>query len=398
MSKNKVTHLKKLQSGLAIYKTGNSKNWFARILIPKTKKYIRKSTKEISRVTAEEVAYEIMSDFKGNQGRYTHHNSRTSFKSYAEKLIAQQRTMVGSERSDRFLVDDLKLLERQKDGLNAFFGTKEMSDITTPLMREYFNVLDQNRETPLAATTKNKHGVVIRKVLKVAAEEGVIPSIPLIPKFSIKDNPRVTFTETEYKKFLQGIKRVALKGDVIRGNRLTDEFYYFTLFIVHSYLRPIKTEAFGLKHHDIEIKDNPPHIQLDVDGKTGRRLSASTEYGVEFYQKLKECNPDFNSPNDYIFLPKMKNRETAARIGQRFFNHVVEQENLKFDKDGNPRSFYSLRHYALQTRLRKSGGAINIYEFAKNAGTSVNQLERFYLKFMERSPAQIKNLQTFASE
>jgi hypothetical protein len=65
MSKNKVTHLKKLQSGLAIYKTGNSKNWFARILIPKTKKYIRKSTKEISRVTAEEVAYEIMSDFKG---------------------------------------------------------------------------------------------------------------------------------------------------------------------------------------------------------------------------------------------------------------------------------------------------------------------------------------------
>ena len=72
---------------------------------------------------------------------------------------------------------------------------------------------------------------------------------------------------------------------------------------------------------------------------TGRRLSALTEYGDEFYQKLKECNPDFNSPNDYIFLLKMLNIETAARIGQRFFNNVVEQENLKFDKDGNPRSF-----------------------------------------------------------
>jgi len=72
---------------------------------------------------------------------------------------------------------------------------------------------------------------------------------------------------------------------------------------------------------------------------TGRRLSALTEYGDEFYQKLKECNPDFNSPNNYIFLLKMLNIETAARIGQRFFNNVVEQENLKFDKDGNPRSF-----------------------------------------------------------
>ena len=48
----------------------------------------------------------------------------TSFKSFAEKLIAQQRTMVGSKRNDLFLVDDLKLLERQQAGLNAFFGTK----------------------------------------------------------------------------------------------------------------------------------------------------------------------------------------------------------------------------------------------------------------------------------
>jgi len=224
MSKNKVTHLKKLQSGLAIYKTGNSQYWFARILIPKTKKYVRKSTKEKSRVSAEEVAYEILSDFKSNQGKYTHHNSLTSFKSYAARLSEHQKSMVGEERSERFLLDDLKIIERQGDGLNAFFGSKEVTDITTPLMREYFILLDQNREKPLAATTKNKHGVVIRKVLKLAAEEGVIPSVPLIPKFSIKDNPRVTFTEKEYKKFTQGIKSAAERGDVIRGNRLTSEF------------------------------------------------------------------------------------------------------------------------------------------------------------------------------
>jgi hypothetical protein len=129
--------------------------------------------------------------------------------------------MVGQERSERFLLDDLKLIERQSDGLNAFFGSKEVTDITTPLMRDYFSLLDQNREKPLAAITKNKHDVVIRKVLKFAAEEGVIASIPLIPKFSVKDNPRVTFTETEYRKFVQGIKNAADRGDIIRGNRLS---------------------------------------------------------------------------------------------------------------------------------------------------------------------------------
>jgi len=56
--------------------------------------------------------------------RATKVGTLTSFKSFAEKLIAQQRTMVGSKRNDLFLVDDLKLLERQQAGLNAFFGTK----------------------------------------------------------------------------------------------------------------------------------------------------------------------------------------------------------------------------------------------------------------------------------
>jgi hypothetical protein len=306
--------------------------------------------------------------------------------------------LAGKTRSVAFASDDEKLLKRKNDGIIDYFYKRDISLIRTSDITEYFNVLDDNRDKPLSASSKNKHNIIIKKVLRLAYDDGVIQTIPPSPKIERKDNPRISFSEDQYSKFLKGTKEAISRQDSIRGNVISDEFYYFALLIVHSYLRPTKTEAFGLKHDDMEIKDNPPHIQLDVDGKTGRRLSSSTEYGVEIYQKLKRCNPERNSPNDFIFLPKMKNRETAARIGQRFFNHVVEQENLKFDKDGNPRSFYSLRHYALQTRLRKSGGAINIYEFAKNAGTSVNQLERFYLKFMERSPAQIKNLQTFASE
>ena len=317
---------------------------------------------------------------------------------FAEKLINQQRRLAGKTRSVAFASDDEKLLKRKNDGILDYFYKRDISLIRSSDITEYFNVLDDNRDKPLSASSKNKHNIIIKKVLRLAYDDGVIQTIPPSPKIERKDNPRISFSEDQYSRFLKGTKEAISRQDSIRGNVISDEFYYFALLIVHSYLRPTRTEAFGIKHDDIEIKDNPPHIQLDVDGKTGRRLSASTEYGVEFYQKLKRCNPECNSPNDFIFLPKMKNRETAARIGQRFFNHVVEQENLKFDKDGNPRSFYSLRHYALQTRLRKSGGAINIYEFAKNAGTSVNQLERFYLKFMERSPAQIKNLQTFASE
>ena len=391
------TAKKTVRRGVSLYKVGASPYWYARIWNRSTAKYIVRSTKETSRIVAAEVAKELYSDLK--QKKFLDDVPRAkTFIFFAEKLINQQRRLAGKTRSVAFASDDEKLLKRKNNGIIDYFYKRDISLIRTSDITEYFNVLDDNRDKPLSASSKNKHNIIIKKVLRLAYDDGVIQTIPPSPKIERKDNPRISFSEDQYSSFLKGIKEAISRQDSIRGNVICDEFYYFSLLVVHSYLRPTRTEAFGLKHGDIEIKDNPPHIQLDVDGKTGRRLSASTEYGVEFYQKLEECNPDCNSPNDYIFLPKMKNRETAARIGQRFFNHVVEQENLKFDKDGNPRSFYSLRHYALQTRLRKSGGAINIYEFAKNVGTSVNQLERFYLKFMERSPAQIKNLQTFASE
>ena len=93
----------------------------------------------------------------------------------------------------------------------------------------------------------------------------------------------------------------------------------------------------------------------------------------------------------------MENRNHANRTFQRMFNYVLDTHGLKLDQDGQPRTTYSLRHYALQTRLNKSGGKVNIYDLARNAGTSVNQLERFYLKRMKVSRKQRENLNRFDS-
>ena len=93
-------------------------------------------------------------------------------------------------------------------------------------------------------------------------------------------------------------------------------------------------------------------------------------------------------------MPEYANRTTAVNTARRIFNHFLDEAGLKTDKNGNARSPYSLRHYALQTRLRSSQGKVNIYWLAKNAGTSVDQLERFYLKNMALSPEQVRNLQS----
>lgn len=53
---------------------------------------------------------------------------------------------------------------------------------------------------------------------------------------------------------------------------------------------------------------------------------------------------------------------------------------------------YSLCHWAIQSRLHNSLGKVNLHWLAKNAGTSVDQLQRFYLKNKGLSPEQIRNL------
>ena len=42
------------------------------------------------------------------------------------------------------------------------------------------------------------------------------------------------------------------------------------------------------------------------------------------------------------------------------------------------RSVYCLRHTAICMRIILSYGKVNIFNLAKNAGTSVEQIERFY--------------------
>jgi hypothetical protein len=52
-------------------------------------------------------------------------------------------------------------------------------------------------------------------------------------------------------------------------------------------------------------------------------------------------------------------------------------------------------HTAICTRLTLSKGQVNIYTLAKNAGTNVNQIERFYARHLPLSAELVKNLQSF---
>ena len=62
------------------------------------------------------------------------------------------------------------------------------------------------------------------------------------------------------------------------------------------------------------------------------------------------------------------------------------------------RSVYCLRHTVICMRIILSHGKVNIFNLAKNAGTSVEQIERFYAKHLPLSREMAKNLQSFGEQ
>jgi multidrug resistance efflux pump len=81
------------------------------------------------------------------------------------------------------------------------------------------------------------------------------------------------------------------------------------------------------------------------------------------------------------------------------YNALLERCHLKHDRYTNTvRTVYSLRHTAICMRIILSKGQVNIFNLAKNAGTSVDQIERFYARNLPLSKEMTINLQSFGEK
>mgnify|MGYP006442823283 CR=1 FL=1 len=131
--------------------------------------------------------------------------------------------------------------------------------------------------------------------------------------------------------------------------------------------------------------------QIKVNGKTGFRIAASMPEATKFFNRQVE-NENLRS-NDYLWFPNITNRNYALRKFSLQFNKELEYSGLKHTNDGQTRSSYSLRHFALTFRLNSSAGKVNVFLLAKNAGTSVQMLEQYYIKYLKPSKNVVANLQ-----
>ena len=111
-------------------------------------------------------------------------------------------------------------------------------------------------------------------------------------------------------------------------------------------------------------------LEIEVRGKRGVGYCKSMKGAIHPFQRMqKRHNP---KPTDKIF----------GKTRNDMINQVLKELNLKFDRDGNVRTAYSLRHTYICLRLMEGA---DIYQIAKNCRTSVEMIEQFYAAHLKNT-------------
>jgi len=396
MSKKRFISFKVFE-GLYVYlDEKNSPFYYVRIRIPDLNKHIVRSSKTSSLVEAKLIAKELWKSLSSNY-KTTKTGTQLTIRTWCDKFMRE----LEKTKPDKNLTTEWNRLLSEETGLCKWFGNVDITEFSNTHVLKYFEYREKDN---LTNPTKNKYISLFRSLLNYCFRSGIIPTIPEIPTLRVpnKDNPRPSFNfqgkNNEYDKLLTFVREKVKSQDLIFKftHVVNEELHKVIMFIVHGFVRPVRSEIMNLKWNDIKLinEKGVKTVQIRVkDGKTGFRYTTSTQYLFDYLDwKVISKN---DKPDDYVIYKDYENRTTALRMIQDQFKCVLEELKMTKDEYGQSRSLYSLRHLGIQMRLINSKGKINIYFLAKNCGTSVEMIERFYAKYLPNSLEVIKNLQSF---
>jgi hypothetical protein len=243
------------------------------------------------------------------------------------------------------------------------------------------------------STTIAQYLVLLRKVVMHGVQTGVLRDAPAFPKVKVRSQPRGSFSVAEYRTIIGAAR--SLRGQshpvldrLSAGERfwiarellvMPDELPWLIRWMVNTFVRPSDIKL--MKHKHIEVVRGK-HVYLRMNLPETKRHSqpiVSLRPAVRVYECLLAYRGEHGrgGPEDYIFMPHLKNREHALAVLNFFFHWVLEKTKLEKGPLGQARTLYCLRHTAITLRLLYGQG-IDMLTLARNARTSVNMVERFY--------------------
>lgn len=309
-----------------------------------------------------------------------------TFAALAAQMFAAEQARV--ERGE-FTRGSLMVLRNRLDShLLPRWGTQPITEIGYREIMEFVDFMSKAK----SSTTISQYIIAIRKVFHHAVRVGALDKLPEFPKVKIKTASRGAFTPTEYWRILRTARQLrgtphpnskrALRKSyklVYSDYCMPPDLAWAVGFMVNSFIRPSDLKT--LKHRHVEVvRGKNTYLRLTLPETKKHDAPIVTLFpAVRIYREIvKHQQPRGKaSPNDYLFLPELRDRNYALTVLSLMFNWVLAVTGYKQNAHGQPRSMYSLRHSAITFRLLYGQG-IDLLTLARNARTSVEVINNHY--------------------
>lgn len=311
---------------------------------------------------------------------------KNTFAALAAQMFTAEQARVNR---GEFTKGSLQVLRNRLDShLLPRWGTLPITAIGYAEMMAFVDFMSKAK----SSTTISQYIVAIRKVFHHAVRVGALDKLPEFPKVKIKSASRGAFTPTEYWRILRTAR--SLRGqphpDSKRALRKSYKLVYSDYcmppdlawavgFMVNSFIRPSDLKT--LKHRHVEVvKGKNIYLRLTLPETKKHDAPIVTLFpAVRIYRQIVQYQQPRGkaNPNDYLFLPELRDRNYALNVLSLMFNWVLAVTGYKSNAHGQPRSMYSLRHSAITFRLLYGQG-IDLLTLARNARTSVEVINNHY--------------------
>jgi integrase len=334
---------------------------------------------------AEDWYLELRGKFKrGELGELEAVNGEKTFRDAAEQFLREFEVITQGERSPVYVAGHHRRVCKY---LIPFFGDLPLSKVNSGKVQEYRihrieqakadaeakkkpdDKADEKAKLKLPArNTIHQEIVALRQTLKTALRHGWLSHLPDMSepyKANGKVSHRAWFSPEEYKMLRDETRLRAEEPPRPMYAWHHAQLHDYVLFMVNTGLRP--DEAKRLEFRDVTIVDDEATgeriLEIEVRGKRGTGYCKSMPGAVIPFERVKLRNSA---------KPTMK---LFPNDQHEHINSVLEDLDLKFDREGQRRTAYSLRHTYIYMRLMEGA---DIYQIAKNCRTSVEMIEKFY--------------------
>jgi len=305
----------------------------------------------------------------------------------ARETVRELQTEMAAGSGKRIYTDYCSVIERY---ITPFFKNRYITTVSARDIAEFEAWRNEKLGRTPATSTLLTFAAAWQRIQTTAINRGWLSQHTPVPRFTVsggtraQSRPAFTAEEiAELRAFMVGWADGATRGRATEMRLLLRD--YVELLILTGMRHGTEAMRIRWRHCDwYADADGVRYLRIWVSGKTGERRLIAKHTAVSVLERAaardsqcagKTLDEIFSAQIDALIFRFTD--DTQPYHFNAAFERLLTAADLLWDGAGQRRTLYSLRHTYATLELR---AGTDIHTLAKQMGTSVLMLERFYSK------------------